>query len=152
MAGGRPDRRLADDDPAINLTWTDGDEICRRLTDRAGSPRYRLPTPDEWEYACRAGRTTRWYAGDDPLAWYTLHSTPFFDRVKGNRRPNAWGLFDMCGNVAEWCAEPDPARVTRTLCGGKMNDGPDKVTSAARVEENREAPLGGLRLTAERGP
>jgi tRNA A-37 threonylcarbamoyl transferase component Bud32 len=147
-----PTRPLADDEPAINLTWDDADEICRRLTDRkAGGPRYRLPTPDEWEYACRAGRTSRWPSGDDPLGWYVVHGTPFPAAVKGNRRPNAWGLYDMCGNASEWCAEPGPAREWQTMCGGRMLDRPDRVTCAARVEENRYAPLGGLRLMAELG-
>jgi formylglycine-generating enzyme required for sulfatase activity/tRNA A-37 threonylcarbamoyl transferase component Bud32 len=147
-----PARPLADDEPAINLIWDDAEEICRRLTDRKpGGPRYRLPTPDEWEYASRAGRTTRWPSGGDPLGWYVVYGTPFPAAVKGLRRPNAWGLYDMCGNVSEWCGEPDPARDLRTMCGGRMIDGPDRVTCAARTEEHRHAPLGGLRLWAEPG-
>jgi len=80
----------------------------------AGSTGYRLPTEAQWEYACRAGTTTRWHFGDTEselvnYAWYTVNSS--IDETTDNRRtrqvglklPNAWGLYDTHGNVWEWC-------------------------------------------------
>jgi sulfatase modifying factor 1 len=110
--------------PAVHVTWDDAIAFCNRLSDREGYRRcyrrrfkrwvcdwradgYRLPTEAEWEYACRAGTATRYAFGDDPerlgnYAWFARNSSGRVQAV-GQKWPNRWGLYDMHGNVWEWC-------------------------------------------------
>ena len=104
--------------PAETVSWDDATAYCELATARdlaAGriptNCVYRLPTEAEWEYACRAGTTTRFYYGDDPdysnlvnYAWYVGNNNAS-TRPVGQKLPNAWGLYDMAGNVFEWCQD-----------------------------------------------
>jgi formylglycine-generating enzyme required for sulfatase activity len=86
----------------INVTWKDAKAYCEWLASETGEP-YRLPTEAEWEYACRAGTTTKFAFGDSmstSLARYGLRA--WSTAAVGSYRPNLWGLFDMHGNVYEW--------------------------------------------------
>jgi formylglycine-generating enzyme required for sulfatase activity len=115
----------ADDHPVVNVSWNDAVAFCRWLSRKDGKT-YRLPTEAEWEYACRAGTTTRYYNGDDPemLAkvgnvadatartmfpnWkWTIQASDgyVFTAPVGKFSPNAFGLNDMHGNAWQWCAD-----------------------------------------------
>ena len=104
--------------PVTEVSWQSATNFCFRLSQKereaGGLPEgyvYRLPTEAEWEYACRAKTSTRFSFGDDPgyvllgvYAWYGPNSegTP---QPVGKKQPNPWGLYDMYGNVSEWCLD-----------------------------------------------
>jgi formylglycine-generating enzyme required for sulfatase activity len=94
--------------PVLGITHHAAMQYCRWLTLKTGKV-YRLPTEAEWEYACRAGTTTAYYWGDDPkkldeYGWFDGNSDEKTHKV-GTKKPNAWGLYDMVGNVSEWCID-----------------------------------------------
>jgi formylglycine-generating enzyme required for sulfatase activity len=127
--------------PVEYVSWLDATKYCAKLTERertAGRLRpgyiYRLPTEAEWEYACRAGTTTRFSYGDDPgysqlgnYAWYGSNSAST-THVVGLKQPNAWGLYDMHGNVWEWCSD-----WYRIYPGGSVTNPKGPTTGLGRV-------------------
>ena len=104
--------RSGSDYPAVYVSWDDAQEFIRRLNTSLGLNVYRLPTEAEWEYACRAGTTTRWSFGDNEselrdYAWYrdnvwSVGRERLYARIVGTKLANPWGLYDMHGNVEEW--------------------------------------------------
>jgi formylglycine-generating enzyme required for sulfatase activity len=97
-----------DDDPVVLTSWDDAHAYCQWLRGKEGCI-YRLPTEAEWEYACRAGSRSRFSFGDDikylgEYAWYNENSNDITHPVR-QKKPNAWGLHDMHGNVKEWCSD-----------------------------------------------
>jgi formylglycine-generating enzyme required for sulfatase activity len=102
--------------PVEGITWDEARDFCSRLThfiNKCGrnleNARADLPSETQWEYACRAGTTERWFFGEDghyleDYAWYASNSGGHSHPV-ATLRPNPWGIYDIYGNVAEWCLD-----------------------------------------------
>ncbi len=108
VMGRNPSRFKGAERPVEGVSWNDAVGFCEVLSKKTGHE-VRLPTEAEWEYACRAGTTTRFSFGDDSddlgvYAWYCSNSDEETHPV-GQKKPNPWGLHDMHGNVWEWCED-----------------------------------------------
>ena len=145
--------------PAISMTQHAANKYCQWLSAKTGHF-YRLPTEAEWEYACRAGTTTAYSFGDDPsqigdYAWYKKNSDFKYQKV-GRKKPNPWGLYDMHGNVAEWCLDQYEATYDKfpgsiandpwvkattpyphVVRGGSWDDTPDLLRTSARKASDK---------------
>ena len=126
---GEPER------PVDSVSWDDAQEFCRRLSsldeEKAAGRVYRLPTEAEWEYACRAAGASRYGFGDSTeqlgdYAWIAGNSAGATHPV-GRKKPNAWGVHDMHGNVWEWCADGYDANYYAT-CPPEDPAGPDSAS------------------------
>ena len=156
IMGNNPSEFDGDDLPEEQVSWNDANEFCRRLSQMDGK-HYRLPTEAEWEYACRAGTTTAFNNRQNglttirPICWCSdngILGSARQTKPVGSCKPNAWGLYDMSGNVWEWCQDwydenyysqspsVDPqgpsSGSTRVLRGGSWYDTPKDCRSARR--------------------
>jgi sulfatase modifying factor 1 len=150
----------ADDNPAVYLCWEDCADFCRKLTELErtsghlkSNESYRLPTEAEWEYACRAGQETIFSFGDDEallseFAWWKRNAFDVNEKYAhkvATKKPNAWGLYDMHGNVWEFCDDwyvgiyaggVDPRGPTtgsgRVVRGGEWGQDPHTCRSGFR--------------------
>ena len=170
MTGANPSRWKTGKNPVEQVRWSDAVKFCNRRSQTEGlqpcydtgtwncnfdANGYRLPTEAEWEYACRAGTTTAYFFSDNPsklgaYAWYDKNSGGH-PRPVGQKQPNAWGLFDICGNVWEWCndfykvdyyqesPQQDPKGPkggdTKVVRGGAWRFSPESCRSGYRYNE-----------------
>jgi formylglycine-generating enzyme required for sulfatase activity len=174
VVGKNPSNSFGVDSLAVDrVSWVDAVKFCNMLSDKAGLERcydettckcdfskngFRLPTEAEWEYACRAGTKTSYYFGDSPAkisdyAWFGNIEIGNCDNIPhavGMKKPNSWGLFDMCGSNWEWCNDwygedyyksspaqnpkgPDNGKL-RVMRGGSWINNPDSMTSSYREQ------------------
>ena len=155
VMGSNPSRFKGPKNPVERVSWDDCQAFLAKLNEkfRSGGAKFGLPTEAQWEFACRAGTTTQYSFGEDPAklgdyAWWAENAKDTTHPV-GQKKPNAWGLYDMHGNVWEWCADrwdanyyakspandpvgPDPG-MDRVLRGGSLVFGrPDFFRCAYR--------------------
>jgi formylglycine-generating enzyme required for sulfatase activity len=170
LMGKNPAKVPGPDHPVERVSWLSAIQYCNMRSWREGlkpcynaetlecdfsADGYRLPTEAEWEYACRAGTSSRWSFGDDTAqlakhAWFKDNAQKTTHPVK-QKSPNPWGLYDMHGNVAEWCNDfsaegyPSAEKVQdprgpqqgeeRVLRGGSWTSSDDGCRSAARAAQ-----------------
>jgi len=155
----KPSRYRGPREPAETLSWNEAMVFCRAMSKKTGRS-IRLPTEAQWEYACRAGAKTRFAFGDEnkdlnAYGWSKANSPRNRHHPVGLKKPNALGLYDMHGNVWEWCADNyaesyanaktvDPKGPTagqgRVLRGGAANYAPRYCRSAGRYWGPADAP------------
>ena len=168
------------DSPASQHAWEEAVAFCEALDksvnveevfDNISAGHFSLPTEAQWEYACRAGTTTRWHFGRfswqlGEYAWYKKHTTrPYKLPAVKQKKPNPWGIYDLYGMVYEWCVDDllpydriqeyiDPVAKTddnlaKIIRGGAIDDAAEFCTSRARrslASWNSDNDLTGIRV------
>ncbi|HKI36502.1 MAG TPA: SUMF1/EgtB/PvdO family nonheme iron enzyme [Gemmataceae bacterium] len=141
-ANDTPSNFKGDDRPVEQVTWQEARDFCKRLKDLdAGqwggfTPSYDLPTEAQWEYACRAGRTTQFFFGDSDsslgdFAWFDANSGKQTQPVN-TKKPNPWGLFHVLGNVWEWCFDVYERYPSGEIVDPRVDDKSDEKSRVLR--------------------
>ncbi|MDD7944154.1 SUMF1/EgtB/PvdO family nonheme iron enzyme [Microbacterium sp. NE2HP2] len=156
--------------PAVRLSWLRAVRFCNALSEWEGldpayavdgdevrwyddSDGYRLPTEREWEYACRAGSRAAHYGPLAEIAWTAADNLSSSQNV-GGRHPNLFGLFDMLGNVSEWCWDlfaPDAGSRDRVFRGGGFADAATSVRAGTRRRARPDSAHDDIGLRVARG-
>jgi formylglycine-generating enzyme required for sulfatase activity len=148
--------------PVESVPWKDAVTFCERLAEKSGKPA-RLPTEAEWEYACRAGSKTAFHWGDESSTKHANLSGLHRTAKVGTYEPNAWGLYDMHGNVAEWCQDwyvqryydespktdpqgPEKGSGHVVRGGNWFNSGQESARSAYRTSSSASHSMYGFRV------
>ena len=144
-----PSRFKGENRPVENVSWDDAVGFCKKLTEQerasgriSTNQEYRLPTSGEWVHACRAGTTTNYYTGDSVkdlsrAGWYDRNSLGGTHPV-GQKVPNAFGLYDMHGNVWEWTSDLFSSGPRRVCRGGSWHNYADGCESSDWYSVNPE--------------
>ena len=144
VVGTNPSNFKGNNNPVEQVSWYDAVAYCAKLTEQERTTgrlpvgyEYRLPTEAEWEYACRAGTTTLFSFGDDEsklgeYGWWAGNSGGTTHSV-GEKKPNGWGLYDVHGNVFEWCQDWNVSGVRTDYPGGSVTDPQGAATGSYRV-------------------
>ena len=151
IMGYNPSRSKGAKKPVEQVSWNDCHKFLTKLNEKIMGRHFRLPTEAEWEYACRAGSNGdyNYESGRlDENAWY-ISNAGFRSHPVGEKKPNAWGLYDMHGNVWEWCqdvyhktyegaptdgsARTQGGESDRVLRGGSWGDSAPSLRSASRI-------------------
>ncbi|MDP8208924.1 MAG: SUMF1/EgtB/PvdO family nonheme iron enzyme [Candidatus Electryonea clarkiae] len=161
VMGENPSQFKGPDNPVDSVSWNDAKEFCEKISEKTGR-KFTLPSEAQWEYACRAGSETKYHNGDkesdlDKVGWFTGNSKEKTHTV-GQKDCNAWGLYDMHGNVWEWCEDcyhdnyndaPDdgsawtsPKTTSRVLRGGSWGNGSWYCRSANRLGSDPDTHYG----------
>ncbi len=150
-----PSHFIGDSLPVESVSWIDIHALIDSLNRQSGNVLWRLPSEAEWEYAIRAGSSTNFYWGNDnnlslinDYAWYSGNSSQS-THIVGRKHSNTWNLFDMAGNIYEWCEDYyhddyngapatesawlNPITQLRVLRGGSWNDTPGNCFSTSRL-------------------
>ncbi|MBO8194764.1 SUMF1/EgtB/PvdO family nonheme iron enzyme [Streptomyces oryzae] len=176
VTGRRPSAARGERLPVESVSWWDAVRFCNALSLRAGlapayrlgtddageasaewdgaADGYRLPTEAEWEHACRAGTEGPRYGPLDEIAWYRGNSQERLREV-GGKRPNAWGLHDMLGNVWDWCwdrYDPEVYGSYRVLRGGGWFDEHWSCRASARRRSHPTFQVDDVGFRIARGP
>ncbi len=159
--GSNPSWFKGANNPVDRVDWNECQSFISQLNELDSGHTYRLPSEAEWEYTCRAGSTTTYYFGNDSAqldqyAWYGNNSN-YKTHPVGEKKPNAWGLYDMHGNVWEWCQDwwhfnysnapddgtawEDPEGSYRVIRSSDYSNGASNCCSATRY---RSLPITGL--------
>ncbi len=160
--------------PVTNVSWLDAMAFCAKLSADSGAA-YCLPTEAQWEYAARAGTTGTYHFGNDPLLldvydWYAVNAPDKAVQYSGQKAPNRWGVYDVHGNLSEWCydvyaedyyAQSCPMApkgpeggIARVVRGGSAKSKADECRIADRSHAAPEAksPTTGFRIVRDKLP
>lgn len=153
--------------PVEQVSWYEAQDFINQLNAANDGFTYRLPNEEEWEYACRAGTTGRFYGDLDEISWFEEEEdedSGRFGRARdaktrpvGGKQPNAFGLYDMSGNVWEWCEDwyDEDEKDMRVLRGGSWHSYPERRLSSSfrsGIRPDDSEDYVGFRVLAERPP
>jgi formylglycine-generating enzyme required for sulfatase activity len=171
VMGSSPSNFKGDNLPVESVSWNDVQDFIKKLNEKEGGNKYRLPSEAEWEYAVRAGTATRYFIGDnesnlDEYEWF-INNSNYRTNPVGQKKPNPWGMYDMYGNVFEWVQDKGHSDYNgaptdgsawesgdgyyRIIRGSMYLDGPKGLRSAYRSKiPNGDAPNNvGFRLVRD---
>lgn len=149
ITGENPSRFKGKNNPVEKVSWDDVQEFVKKLNAKKDGFAYRLPTEEEWEFCCRAGSAGDYCFGNDmnklnDYAWYVDNSNNKTHPVR-KKKPNKFGLYDMHGNVWEWCKDLYiPSGSYRVIRGGSWSGCANVLRSAFRDYINPSSRIGNV--------